>query len=507
MIKIAMKSVFISFLFIFTAIVVQPYAFCKQPAYLQEGIDQYRQENYEESVEVLIKARKEDPNSSVAAFFLGMAYKQTMDYQKAFGHFKDAVNLTPRIKEALPELIDVGIQIGELDEAKKWIAVGEEENIFPSKIAFLKGLLFKEEGKYGESVAAFEKAKSIDPSISQSADIQIAIVYVKENKLKKAKTSFQAAIQGDPLTDLASFARRYQDLVANRIFLTRPWRFTLGVLGLYDTNLLLKPVQSSLAPLATDEETQALSTSFKADFVPQLEGPWIFNAQYAFSSRLNDKHSTSHDFVSNGIYIAPGYNFGDYALNFAINYNHTMVRQPSYKKYLGYLSAGPLLRILIDKKNLIEIFGGYINKEYFQPALIDEDDRDSKGISAYISWIWSFKPGAFFNLKYQYTDEDTDGIFWEYNGNIFSANLSLPVRDKLVLQISSMYASHDYKNINTFFQEKRADDTKQGSIGLTYDMFKHAKLIVQYNKTKVDSTIPIYEYKRSIYTLGLEYRF
>ena len=66
------------------------------------------------TIEILTKACQEAPTSSVAAFFLGMAYKQVMDYEKALGQFQDAVTLTPKIKEALVELIDVALHLGTL---------------------------------------------------------------------------------------------------------------------------------------------------------------------------------------------------------------------------------------------------------------------------------------------------------------------------------------------------------------------------------------------------------
>ena len=51
---------------------------CQVP-HLQKGIDLYKQGKYEEAVGVLKKARDQDPTSSAAAFFLGLAYKQQAD--------------------------------------------------------------------------------------------------------------------------------------------------------------------------------------------------------------------------------------------------------------------------------------------------------------------------------------------------------------------------------------------------------------------------------------------
>jgi len=151
-----------------------PYALCKESEYLKKGIEQYKEENYEEAVEILKKAREEDPASSTAAFFLGLAYKQVTDYPSAAVNLRDAVTLTPKIKEALVELIDVLLQLDELEEARQWIETAEKENIAPPKTAFLKGLLLKKEEKNLEAVKSFEKAKSLDKSLSQAAEFQIA---------------------------------------------------------------------------------------------------------------------------------------------------------------------------------------------------------------------------------------------------------------------------------------------------------------------------------------------
>ena len=40
---------------------------------LKKGIEQYKEENYVEAIGFLEKARKEDPKSSSAAFFLGVS--------------------------------------------------------------------------------------------------------------------------------------------------------------------------------------------------------------------------------------------------------------------------------------------------------------------------------------------------------------------------------------------------------------------------------------------------
>jgi tetratricopeptide (TPR) repeat protein len=95
--------------------------------FLDRGIAEFKTENYEEALEFLIKAREQQPESSLAAYYLGMTYNQMGEYRKASKHLRDAIRLTPSVKEAYPELIQALSNLNELKEAKDWIARAEQE--------------------------------------------------------------------------------------------------------------------------------------------------------------------------------------------------------------------------------------------------------------------------------------------------------------------------------------------------------------------------------------------
>ena len=501
--------IWITVFFLFFFCMFPSEGLCENPLIIK-GIELYKQEDYAKAIKILEKARKENPNSSAAAFFLGLSFKQLLDYDLALKHLEDAVSLTPRIKEALVELIEViyqTYQVGKFEEAQKWISMAEKEDIFPAKIAFLKGLILQKEGKNMAAIESFEKAKTLDKTMSQSADIQIALCYLQEKKPKAAKERLQAAVTFNPQSDLASFARQYQDLVEERIEAEKPLRLTLGIFGQYDTNVVLKPTESALAPDITDEASYTTASNIRLDYVPTLEGPWLFNAQLAVSSTLHDKHSTTHDSITSGIYVAPGYNFGTAALNLATRFNHSRVRSPDYDKYVSTLNVGPLYRRLLKQEHILELFAGYNVKEYYSPPLIPEEDRDSTGLNTYASWVWIFKKGAFFNLKYEFSDENADGVNWVNQAHAFSVNTTIPLYEKLKLQLGGSTFVQDYKNTHTQLLIKRKDKNYSGVVGLNWEFYKNATLIFQFSKSRVDSNIGIYDYDRELYSLGIEYRF
>jgi len=370
-------------------------------------------------------------------------------------------------------------------------------------------LILAKEGKNDEAVLAFEKAKSLDPELAQSADVQIGLCQLSKKDYKKARDRFRAAVQRDPSTDLADFSRQYQDLIDKRIEIQKPLRLTVASFGRFDSNPVLKPTEDSLAPAIPNSTSWVWTNNLRFDFLPTFEGPFLFNAQYAVESNLHEKFSTSHDALSHGLYMAPGYNFGRSALNLSLRYNQALVRDPGYNDYVQTVSAGPLYRFMVAENQIAELFAGYASADYRQPPQSVEEDRDSDRFSAYASWIWLFKNDAFFNIRYTYSNDDTAGANWDNQGHDVALALTLPLVDKISLQLGGEVLIQQYENTHSFplFVVKRDDTLLTGSAGLVYNPIKDVNVLLQYSYTQADSNIAIYKYDRSIYSLGLEWKY
>ncbi len=502
--------------------------FAAGEAAVKDGMAQYNEENYEEAIEIFLGVRRQSPASSEAAFFLGMSYKQILDFPNAEKNLRDAVTLSPRIKEALLELVDVLYQQGKLDEAGKFVELSEKEGIFPARAAFLKGLILVKADKNSEAIVAFEKSRNLDSAFSQAAEFQIAICLIKDRKLDLAKARLQAVVAHDPLSDLSSFARQYQTMVDERLYMERPLRLTVAFMGGYDSNLLSKPIDEASSTGITDEKVSTLSSSVRLDYVPKFEGQWLFNAQYAAASSVNSRHTHSHDSFSNSFSISPGYNFGRFSVNLNASYTNVLLRtdpdvvkaadsSPGYKRYLDYTSIGPALRVFINQNNIFELFAGYDKKENYNQVNAPDANRDSAGARTYASWIWLFRENSFLNLRYDYTRENADGRNWTNRGNRLTANVSFPViPDEMAKNIgpitlqltgSVFFQDYDYEVNYGTVVERRQDDVYTGSAALTWKFWKYASLIGQYTRTENNSNVSIYKYNRDQLLLGLELRY
>jgi tetratricopeptide (TPR) repeat protein len=535
-----MKKTFLPFLLTVLLLCFVPSAVLAQgPPALQQGIEQYKADNYEEALETFKKVRAENPASSEAAFWLGLTYKQMNNAAEALPNLEAATTLKPPVKEAVIELIDVLYQMGRIEEAKKWIAVAEQNNIYPAKTAFLKGMTLAKEGKHGEAVESFERSKKLDASYTSAADFQIGVSLMMERKFDKAQARFQAAITQDPLSDLAAYARRYSDIVEQRSFLERPLRFTVGVMGQYDTNFIQEPNAYVGVPQPLPgqidigkEYGYALATSARMDWVPALKGPWLFNAGVAVTSTLHERFiiaqngnvpSTNYDMFATSIYVAPGYDFGRAALNLSASYTSTLKRNPSYERYTDFYNIGPLFRVSLTEAHnqLLEFYAGYAKKDYtnkfntqvwpYQDLINrDEEDQTGEGFNAYVSWFWLFRNTGLLNLKYTYTKDHARGVNWDNEGHRFTANVIYPVWRALKLQLSGDAYLQDYDRPNTFAVfngETRKDRTYTGTAGLTWEFNRYLSALVQYTHIRAHSNLFLYDYTREIYAAGFELRF
>jgi tetratricopeptide (TPR) repeat protein len=504
------------FLCFFSLLILVPLAAADENPDLAEGIRQYNLENYEEAITELSKARQENTSSAMAAFFLGLSYKQSGDLRSALPHFIDAATLKPAVKEAVVELIDGYRQIGMRKEAKVWISTAEHENIYPAKVAFLKGMILQNEGDIAGAITAFERSKQIDPSYTQSADFQIGVSYMVQRKYSIAKERFEAAITQDPLSDLATYARRYQDIVEQRSYIERPLRLTINVMGLYDTNMLAISGPVDVAPpqyniYANNAQKRSLATmdSIRLDYVPILEGPFIFNASYGAAATAYQKNGTSYNTIANSFSVAPGISIGNFAMNFLGNYTHVLRMDPSFKRYSEAFEVGPLFRYLVANGHILQFFAGYAGTNYFKTVENPElEDQSSCGFEMNVSWFWLFNENGIFNLKYTINMNNANGIDYDNRSHQIDANLIYPLTKKLKLQLSGDATFQDYSHENIFFfNQKRHDRIYTGSIGFIWDVHRTASLLVQYTYTYAYSNIYAYDYSRDIVSAGMELRF
>lgn len=476
----------------------------QQTDYVKKGIENLKAENYEEAVDDLKKARENDPSSSLAAYYLGRAYKKTQKYSEAAANFEDAVKLQPAVREAVIELADTAYHLGNIKQALENIEIAEREDIQPAQTAFLKGLVLLKAGKNIDAIDSFRKARDIDGTLATPADYQIGIANLHEGNLTRARDLFREIVVRDPDSNLAQFANKYIETITKGIKDERPFRATVGIQYQYDDNVLLKPGDSSVAAGITNEGDGSGIATLRTEYVPKLKGPYAIKAQYAlFVNKHERLHS--HDVSSHSVSLVPSYNFTNSSLSFVTNYNYTFVHD---ERYLQALGVSPTYALSLTENQFLQAFIKMESKDYLQPTIDSDENRDSKNYGTGIAWFYLIKDNqGFINVNYEFNREDTEGVNWRYLGNKIGLSLLYPLTDKLSVNIGGEGYLQDFADTHTIFNNKRKDETYTATAMLSYNVYDDMDVQLQYLYTHGASNIAVYDYDKNMLTAGVEVRF
>lgn len=486
------------------------FLFCSESTYaagefLEKGIENYRNENYEEALAFFIEARKEQPTSSIAAFYLGITYKQLKEYQMAEKNLRDSLQLSPPVKDAYLELAEVLYIQNQLNEAEGWTSKAETEGINPANAVFLRGMILSRRGISEEAIIAFNKAKEMNPTLTQPADFQIALIQLKSQNFKDAQKTFKAIEEIDPTSELASFAKEYEKSLSRTLDIYKTWRFSIGAAYQYDDNVILRPTTSIPGVEITGERDSSIIATLGIIFSPILKSPYFINCQYNLYTNTYFDTNT-HNIMSHTLSVNPGINIKNGSIFSPVSYSHIWVHE---RQYMSLISVKPGIQFAFLPQHIARFSIGYDKRELLEASIDKDEDRDANIFNSTIGYIHPFSAGkGLFNLLYEFSYDNSDGKNWDNIGNRFTAGLLLP---ELILKtdfiLSGEFFLQNYKNNHTVFNKKRRDKNYTFSLNLVRELVRGLFLNLQYSYTRADSNIAIYDYDRNIYTAGVEFRF
>ncbi len=473
---------------------------------LDQGIGQFQRENYDEAEAFLKKARQEDPASTRAAYYLGMTEKKLQKYDEAKIHLTDAVTLTPKIKEALLELVEVYYQLGgDLAKAHEWLTVAEHEGIRPAQAAFLKGLISQKEGKSEEAIQAFTDAKNLDMSLAQAADYQIGVEHLKGKSFDEAEKAFHDVVVLDPNSDISVYANEYMKAIERKRQTEKPFQVNLGFFEEYDDNVVLKPGdQTAVQNVGSADDWREVVTvdaSYLQKFTDRFSVKFMYDLYLANQHTVDVFDLHSHTWSAAPTYaITPNVSF-----SCPILYNYTWVDD---QDFLGTLTGNPIVNFKITDHQLGQLSVKLQDKEFFQSPVIVDEDRDAFRAAPGAGWFYFFwENKGILSFRYEFDNEDTVGANWDYHGNRFTGSAQIPVWEKLNFTIAGDAYLQDFEHTNSLFRVQRSDEAYTLSTMLSYPILKELELQFRYTYVKHNSNITIYDYDRSIYSTGVVYKF
>ncbi|KAL4069259.1 TPR-like protein [Scleroderma citrinum] len=165
-------------------------------------------ENYPKAIDYFQRVLQLQEDNGEVWSALGHCYLMQDDLQKAYSAYQQALYLLPNPKEDPKLWYGIGIlydRYGSLDHAEEAFASVlkmDKELDFDkaNEILFRLGIIYKQQGKYDESLSCFDRILRNPPSPLAHADIwfQIGHVYEQQNDYLRAKDAYERVVADNP---------------------------------------------------------------------------------------------------------------------------------------------------------------------------------------------------------------------------------------------------------------------------------------------------------------------
>ena len=472
--------------------------------WLAQGIKDFRAENLEEAIDNLIKARQTTPTSTVAAYYLGITYKAAGKHESAILHLEDSLMLTPRIREAAFELGETYYQLGRFKEALDKLSLAAELGIKPASANFLSGLALARLGKTDLAVAAFTRAKELDPDVAQAADLQIGLALLQGKKQEEGERVLREVFVTDPNSELGRFAGDYLDSIKKREAAARPLKLAVHLDYSHDDNVILMPSDESAASGVTGESDEKSALNLSASYDVKLGDNRAVKFNYS-AYYLQHANLASYDVVSHTMSVVPS-RFTDKGFyKVSLSYNHTWVDDSDY---MATSTIAPDYTFSPIEGHIAVVAVEYKIKELLQPPIGSDEDRDATAWGASVAWRYLFAENrGLVGLGYSYSAEDTDGVNWNNESHKASLTIASPFTEHTSVSASGEGIYQRYENIHTSFSKKRAELTYALSAVISYAYSDTIDIRPHYTYTMAESNIAVYDYEKNVYGLSIDGRF
>ncbi len=137
-----------------------------------KGLECYRQGQLDDAIVCYKKALFFDPNNSIAAYNLGIAYNSKLDYINAEKAFQTTLKLNPEMLEARTMLAVVYRSQKKYLNAEKILQKLIDENPDYARAYLYLGYVYQDKGESKESIRNFRKFVELEPNTAASKKIK-----------------------------------------------------------------------------------------------------------------------------------------------------------------------------------------------------------------------------------------------------------------------------------------------------------------------------------------------
>ena len=494
-----------------------------------KGIVEYGQGNYPEALEHFRTVVDLTPDDANARFYLGLTQTRLGEFGAAIPQLEKALQLDPSLQHAHYHLGLSYFQEQRYPEALRELQRAAQFDPHNAAVQFYQGYTLYQLKRYREALASFERTIELDPTLALSAQYFRGLTLFTLESDTPARAAFEAARAADPTSTIGQNATRYLEAIMARERDYRLWQVEGSASLQYDSNVIL---QGNLpATLAISHQADGATVfNVTGRVFATRTSLWQAGAEYDFFQNL---HFTLHDFDirSNTFGLFGRAKFDAVTLRLWVSYDMTDLNNALFSE--AY-TVQPSATLQETQDLFTRVSVQYRSENYFHDVLPGQNpavrSRDGWNVRTGFDQFWLFNHRrSYARLSYHYDTQRNEGSDWDYNGHEVSLGVQTPLGAGITLDINGSYYRFNYRHVNSFScctnaldglgilnldpaspsvdTQIRTDNRFTGAIVLSRDLGPYVTLSAGYVRTRNESNIDFFYYRRNLVTLAVSGRF
>ncbi len=491
---------------------------------ITKGVVEFGRKHYAEAADLFERARQAVPNDPEATEYLGQTLLRLKEFQKAEFLFHDLTLRQPTRAQAWMGLAVSQGQLGKYHEALA--SLEQAQRLTPQNplVYFYQGVMAHELKAFNQSPALFSRAMALSPDLTPTARYYTGISYYQRGLLDQALKELESAIAaGDPESELARTARAILQQRTLAPKAPKQWDLNLSVSGQYDSNVVLLPMGiqppgGSTGISQKDDFRTALYA--RAEYRPVQTPIWTAGVTYGLYQTFHQK-LTAFDIQDHAPSIFVQRQIGIATARVQYAFDYVRVGQDPF---LLAHAIQPIVTIAEGDRYFTQIQLRYQNKDFKDDRFVGNSFRDGSNWLAGVTQYAYFATGkGHLRLGYTFDTDRTGGgsasvatpgvqtnADWSYQAHRLSVGLGVPEFWTLKTNLAFDYYRLNYDNPNSFSPggtSARRDNVFFFTAAIGRSLTDWLLISAEYNYTRDQSNLPVFDYNRSIFSLTASSQF
>ncbi len=338
-----------------------------------------------------------------------------------------------------------------------------------------------------------------DAVLAQEAADDLIALLQQQGRYGEVAAVAEQALARDPGSFSAYHLKRYA-MDDQRAL--KPLEVSIGYRLEYDDNVALLPDQQGIIFGVSDEE----------DFRHVLFADVLYRKPLGnhllFFAEGHGSHSFHHDldeydFTRANLVAGLGGSYRNWGWRLPLEYSHDRFDGDAFR---DSLMATP--GVFVDMWGGLQsyFYMRFSSEDYDRSVSLSEDrSGDTSGggvlVVGTLGERWSLRVFA------ELDDVDTDGNNWDRDEWRAQATAEFNLTPDWAIGAGLRYQEADFDNLHDVFLAQRKDETSSAFASLTHWFREHWQIRAQVSYVEQESTLSIYDFDRTVISLGVSYDF